>query len=120
MKLILDMNLPPRLAAMLSNDEIEAVHWSALGKCDATDVEIMKYAEETGYIVVTMDLDFSAILASTQRYRPSVIQIRAENASPDDLCKPLLNALRQMKSELDAGALLTIDLDRTRLRLLPL
>ena len=105
---------------MLSAGGVEAVHWSVVGRCDAADAEIMKYAEDGGYVVVTLDLDFSAILASTQQYAPSVVQIRAENASSEDLCKPLLNAVIQMKSELEAGALLTVDLDRTRLRLLPL
>ena len=39
---------------------------------------------------------------------------------PSVIGEPVIKALRQMKTELDEGALLTIDPKRTRLRLLPL
>jgi len=80
----------------------------------------MAFAKANGYIVLTHDLDFSAILAATQGDKPSVVQIRAENVSPDVIGKPVIDALRQMAAELTEGALLTIDPNRTRLLLLPL
>ena len=43
---------------------------------DAADIKIMAYAAEHGNIVLTHDLDFSAILAVTQGTKPSVVQIR--------------------------------------------
>jgi predicted nuclease of predicted toxin-antitoxin system len=82
--------------------------------------EIMAYAAKRDYIVLTHDLDFSAILAATQGTKPSVIQIRAENLSPAAIGDPLIAALQQMTPELAAGALLTVDPGRTRLNLLPL
>lgn len=63
---------------------------------------------------------FSAILAATRGDKPSVVQIRAEDLNPDVIGKPVINALKQMASELEEGALLTVDPNRTRLRLLPL
>jgi predicted nuclease of predicted toxin-antitoxin system len=72
------------------------------------------------YIVVTHDLDFSAILAATHGEKPCVVQIRAEDVSPNTIGKQVIAALRQMATELENGALLTIDPNRTRLRLLPL
>ncbi len=71
------------------------------------------------YVVVTHDLDFSAILAATSGERPSVVQIRSDELSPDIIGPHVVAALRQMRTELEAGALLTIDSDRMRLRLLP-
>jgi predicted nuclease of predicted toxin-antitoxin system len=65
-------------------------------------------------------LDFGAILATTRREKPSVVQIRNEDVSPDAIGKQIVTALRQMASELEEGALLTVDLNRMRLRLLPL
>jgi predicted nuclease of predicted toxin-antitoxin system len=47
-------------------------------------------------------------------------RIRAEDVSPDVIGARVAVALRQMESELEAGALLSIDTERTRLRLLPL
>jgi len=80
----------------------------------------MAYARANDYMVVTHNLDFSAILAATHGEKPSVVQIRAEDVSPDAIGKQVIAALRQMATELEDGALLTIDPNRTRLRLLPL
>ena len=42
----------------------------------------MAYAMANDCIVLTHDLDFSAILAATQGEKPSVVQIRADDVSP--------------------------------------
>ena len=120
MNVLVDMNLSPRWVSLLVDAGIEAAHWSTLGAANAPDTEIMAFAKANGYIVLTHDLDFSAILAATQGDKPSVVQIRAENVSPDVIGKPVIDALRQMAAELTEGALLTIDPNRTRLLLLPL
>ena len=80
----------------------------------------MDYARANDFVVLTHDLDFGAILAATQGEKPSVVQIRAEDVSPDVIGRQLIDALRQMATELEDGALLTVDPNRTRLRLLPL
>lgn len=119
-KLLVDMNLSPRWVGMLSEAGIEAAHWSNLGAHNAPDSEIMAFAAANNYLVLTHDLDFSAILAATQGEKPSVVQIRAEDVSPDVISKQVIVALRQMATELEDGALLTIEPNRTRLRVLPL
>jgi predicted nuclease of predicted toxin-antitoxin system len=120
MKLLLDMNLSPRWIAVLKDNGFEALHWSTVGPANARDSEIMAWAAANGYIVVTHDLDFSAILAATQGVTPSVVQIRAEDVSPDVIGTKITRALHQMESELEAGALLSIDDKTMRLRVLPL
>jgi len=120
MKLLVDMNLSPRWMDALVAEGFEAVHWSAVGLATAPDVEIMGYARLHGFVVLTHDLDFSAILAATGGEGPSVIQIRAEDISPEALSGAVVRSLRQMAAELESGVLLTIDSKRTRLRILPL
>jgi len=120
MKLLVDMNLSPRWVDVLAHAGVEAAHWSTLGKHNAPDSEIMAYASANNCVVLTHDLDFGAILAVTHGQKPSVVQIRAEDVSPDVIGKQIVIALRQMACELEEGALLTIDSNRTRLRLLPL
>jgi predicted nuclease of predicted toxin-antitoxin system len=73
-----------------------------------------------GYVVITHDLDFGAMLAATQGEKPSVVQIRADDVSPVAIGTQVITALRQMATELENGALLIIDPSRTRLRVLPL
>lgn len=120
MKLLVDMNLSPRWVRMLADAGMEAKHWSTLGANNAPDSEIMAYARANDCVVLTHDLDFSAILAATQGEKPSVVQIRADDVSPEAIGKQVVVALLQMASELEAGALLTVDPNRTRLRVLPL
>jgi len=120
MKLLVDMNLSPRWIGVLTDSGIDATHWSTLGAKIAPGSEIMAYAGMNDYVVLTHDLDFGAILAATHGEKPSVVQIRAEDVSPDVIGKHVVIALRQMASELEEGALLTVDPNRTRLSLLPL
>jgi len=120
MKLIVDMNLSPRWVGALADAGFEAAHWSTLGAKNSPDAEIMAYAKIRDYVVLTHDLDFGAILAATHGEKPSVVQIRAEDVSPDVIGTLVIAALRQMAHELEEGALLTVDPKRTRLRLLPL
>ena len=120
MKILIDMNLSPLWVDAISRAGFDAMHWSEVGKANATDREIMAFAISGDYVVLTHDLDFGGILAATHGQKPSVVQIRAEDLSFDAIGKPVVAALTQMRTQLEAGALLTIDVGRNRLRLLPL
>ena len=120
MKLLVDMNLSPAWVAALREAGHTAHHWSELGASTASDAEIMAHAQAHGYVVITNDLDFGAILAATNGTGPSVVQIRATDLRPAAISTPVLAALVQMAEELRAGALVTIDPTRTRVRVLPL
>ena len=73
MKLLVDMNLSPRWIPFLLDAGREAVHWSTVGRADATDSEIMAFAAANDYVVLTNDLDFGAILASSHQYRECIM-----------------------------------------------
>jgi predicted nuclease of predicted toxin-antitoxin system len=120
MKLLVDMNLSPRWVLYLASQSTPVVHWSEIGDSHASDVAIMAFAKQHDYVVLTNDLDFSAILAATQGDKPSVVQIRSEDLRPNTIGEKVRAALLQLRVELDQGALLTIDASRTRVRLLPL
>ena len=120
MKLLIDMNLSPRWVRLLREAGFDAEHWSAVGAADAADAEIMTFARAEGFVVLTHDLDFSAILAATRGDKPSVVQIRSDDISPEAMGGFVISALGRMSSQLAEGALLTIEPRRMRLRLLPL
>ncbi|HTW59569.1 MAG TPA: DUF5615 family PIN-like protein [Terriglobales bacterium] len=120
MKLLVDMNLSPRWVDLLHHAGWEAEHWSALGRANAPDSEIMAYAAKHGYVVLTHDLDFSAILAATHGEKPSVVQLRIDDINPREAGTRLVTALRHLERELEAGALITIGMQKSRVRLLPL
>ena len=120
MKFVIDMNLSPRWVEVFMAAGLEATHWSALGDPRATDRSIMEWARSNGYIVFTHDLDFGAILAATQASGPSVLQIRAEKVLPEDAGDTVIAAIHRFQDELEQGALISVDPENARARILPL
>jgi predicted nuclease of predicted toxin-antitoxin system len=80
----------------------------------------MDWANTNGYVVFTNDLDFGTLLAASEADGPSVIQIRAQGVLPADAEDIIVAALRQFEEALKAGALVTVDAARSRVRILPL
>jgi predicted nuclease of predicted toxin-antitoxin system len=119
MKILIDMNLPPRWVEVFAKAGWKAVHWSELGSPTASDREIMAWAGENSYAVFTHDLDFSALLATTQGEGPSVIQVRTQNVLPEAIGDLVLKSMNQFRRELEKGAIITIDPGRARVRILP-
>lgn len=119
MKILIDMNLSPLWVNTFAKHNIEAIHWSDVGDPSATDRVIMEWASENGYIVFTHDLDFGALLAATQASSPSVIQVRTQDVLPDQLEETIINVINQCQATLEAGALVTVDETRSRIRVLP-
>jgi predicted nuclease of predicted toxin-antitoxin system len=79
----------------------------------------MSYPNQHDYVVVTHDMDFSAILAATHGEKPSVVQIRIEDVRPAS-GERIVAALHHLQTELEQGALVTIGANRSRVRMLPL
>lgn len=120
MNIVVDMNLTPAWAEYLNAAGHDAVHWSAIGDPSATDTAIMAYASEHGAVVFTHDLDFGTILAATRARGPSVIQMRAEDVVPSSVGAVVLATLAEHAAALANGALITIETDRRRTRVLPI
>ena len=120
MKIMVDMNLSPSWVTVLLASGHDALHWSSVGAPDAPDREIMDWARANRYVVFTHDLDFGAILAASQGLAPSVIQIRTQDVTPGACADILLDALTRFRGHLDQGALVSLDQNRSRVRVLPL
>lgn len=120
MKLLVDMNLSPEWVPYLRAHGFEAVHWMGLGAPNASDTAIMGWARNNAHIVLTHDLDFGILLAHSRDGGPSVVQVRTQDVTPDQLGPVLTAALREHCGALTTGALVTIDPGRSRVRILPL
>lgn len=120
MKLLIDMNLSPDWVEVFEKHGIEAVHWSKIGDPRARDAVIMEWARTNRYIVFTHDLDFGSVLAVTGAETPSVIQVRTQDVLPTSIETLIISALRQFESELEQGALVTVDQAQSRVRVLPI
>jgi predicted nuclease of predicted toxin-antitoxin system len=120
MKLLVDMNLSPTWISMLQAAGFEARHWSTIGAPTAPDDEVLRWAAENGFVLLTHDLDFGAILAFSGAIVPSVIQIRSDDLRPEVLSSRIATAIGKLEQILAAGALVTVEPARERVRVLPL
>lgn len=119
MKLLIDMNLSMNWVPALEQYGWSAVHWRNVGDPRASDSTIMAWARKNNYVVFTQELDFGTLLATTYAQKPSVIQVRVQNALPKNLGPWLAGILQRHEVALESGALLTVTEDRTRVRILP-
>jgi predicted nuclease of predicted toxin-antitoxin system len=120
MRLLLDMNLSPDLRAPLIAAGHECVHWSSVGAVTAPDEELMAYAKQHSLVLLTHDLDFGAILAASKAAGPSVVQIRTDDVLAPAFMQTLVDALARFATELSAGAIVVVDLTRSKVRILPI
>lgn len=120
MKLVLDMNLSPAWIPVLKAERHEAIHWSEAGPANARDEQIVAWAKENGTTIITHDLDFGAIIAAAGLRLPSVVQLRMQDVSPHGAQDALKKALDRFAGELQAGALISIDEKKARIRILPI
>lgn len=120
MKIPLDMNMSLAWLPVLKGAGYDAVHWLECGNPDASDLSIMDYAKSHSQIILTHDLDFGTLLSSRPDTAPSVIQLRSDNLTPQYAADVVLRTLTLARRELERGAIITIELARVRLRILPL
>ena len=120
MKVLIDMNLSPRWVHFLEDAGHDAQHWSARGRWDADDQEILDAARESGAVLLTQDLDFGTMLAIGGHALPSVIQIRAQATLPSDIGSQVLDTLNVAQTHLTSGALVTLTPLTRRISILPL
>lgn len=114
------MNLSPRWVDYFMKNEIEAIHWVNVGKLNDADKVIFQYASKNNYTVFTNDLDFGAILAATQTKSPSVFQLRSQDLLPETIGEMVIRCLNQYSNYIEVGSLITFDIHKVRVRILPL
>jgi predicted nuclease of predicted toxin-antitoxin system len=120
MRFLLDKGMPRTAAELLRRIGHDAVHVADVGMADAADGDILERARLDARVVVTLDADFHALLAATNSSLPSVIRVRIEGLRAEPLADLILDVVSRCGTELDAGAVVTVEPHRLRLRRLPL
>ena len=120
MRLLIDANLSPRVAATLRGAGHEAVHVADIGMLGASDDAILAHAAAAGQVIICADTDFGELLAVAGAARPSMVLLRsADHLTPDQQAGLLVTNLPAVTAELDAGAVVSIARGRLRVRPLP-
>jgi predicted nuclease of predicted toxin-antitoxin system len=85
----------------------------------ASDREIIQLASKEQAVIITQDLDFSAIIVQSGLNSPSVISLRVTDAKPDIITRILLNVLPSIEAFIAKGAIVSIDEYGYRVKKIP-
>jgi predicted nuclease of predicted toxin-antitoxin system len=114
------LNLSVEWVPLLERAGWPTVHMAHIGDPRAEDAVVMDWARANGRVFLIHDLDFTIILALTHATGPSVVQIRGQNVLPEHIGPAVVAAIRKYESDLERGAIVVVDVARSRVRILPL
>lgn len=121
MRLLLDQNLSPLICERLAGAGIEAVHVRDVGMRQASDDTIVAYARSEGLVIVSQDSDFANLLVFAATALPSLVLLRIPQAvTASDITALLVANLDTVSDQLAEGAIVSLGLERIRIRRLPL
>ena len=120
MRLLVDMPLSVETAAWLRSKGHDAVHLREQSLQRLPDESIVEKARAEHRIILTMDLGFGHLLAFARRAEPSVVLLRVHDARPSHIHALLAEALPQLETALQQGAIAVIEEHETRIHRLPI
>jgi predicted nuclease of predicted toxin-antitoxin system len=119
MRFLADMNISMLVVEWLRSQSFDTWHLREKGLQRLENGEIFRRAGQEGRIVLTWDLDFSEIVASTGG-NASVIVFRLRVRVPQHMIRRLSAVLEESAAALEHGAIIMVEDTRYRVRLLPL
>lgn len=120
LRFLADMNISPKTVEALCQRGWDMIRVSQVLPVNALDQEILEFARREDRIVVTQDLDFSALLALGGYDRPSLITLRLFVSDPETVTLRLLEAFPRIGQSLREGCAVTIEDVAMRVRRLPI
>jgi len=120
MNFLLDQGLARSTVEYLREMGIESEHVGNLGMAASSDSEILDEGRTRGWVVVTLDADFHALLALSEASSPSVIRIRIEGMKGDQVARIISRVQEVASIDLEEGVAITVTERRIAIRRLPL
>ena len=120
LRFLVDMNLSPKVVTDLHQLDWDILRVSQVLPMNAEDSEILRFAREQNRVIITQDLDFSALLALGGYKKPSLITFRLSVPDPEIITRKLLDILPHIEDRLLEGCAVVIDDRRVRVRHLPI
>lgn len=120
MRFLVDMGISPKTATYLRQQGHDVLHAVDEGLHRAADRLLLSRAREESRIILTQDLDFSQLIATTESRLPSVIIFRLTNMRPDNVNAHLDRIIAEHADVLEHGAVLSVGERTVRVRKLPI
>ena len=120
LEFLANMNISPLTVKDLSMLGWNIVRIPEIMDSKSKDIYILTYARDHNKVVITQDLDFSSLLALGGYEKPSVINLRFENAKPDFITNRIIEIVKELERELDKGIVVSVDEISARYRNLPI
>ena len=105
MRVLIDAQLSPRLAAVLRRAGHQAEHVFDLGMFKTPDIDIWHHAARIGAAILTKDSDFAAMRLQAEQ-GPAVTWLRLGNVPNTVLERALLDALAEIAAAVESGEVL--------------
>ena len=119
-RILANMNISPDTVNALYEKGLDIVRVSQILPVTSSDKEILDLARRENRVVVTQDLDFSALLALGGFDKPSLITIRMTVADQDAVTQKLIELLPEIQDMLAKGCAVSVDDHSFRVRWLPI
>ena len=120
LRLLANMNISPETVNALRVKGLDIIRVSQILPVTSSDADILDLARREKRIVVTQDLDFSALLALGGFNEPSLITVRLKVSDPEAITQKLLELLPEIQDMLTQGCAVSIDDYSFRVRWLPI
>jgi predicted nuclease of predicted toxin-antitoxin system len=121
MRLLLDENVSPLVADILTAGGHDAIHVRDLGLAGAEDERVLRVAAASGRTLVSSDTDFGVLLARLRWTAPSVVLLRRTSIRRSNDVAALISAVVATEGDaIGRGAIVVVSGDRLRLRRLPI
>ena len=100
LRFLADMNISPLTIASFAAEGMDIIRVSNVFPANASDRDILDLARRQERVVITQDLDFSALLALGGHDRPSLVTLRLLDTAPEVVTQRLRQVLPQIEPAL--------------------
>ncbi len=115
-----DMNISPLTVLQLKERGWDIMRVSEVMDKSAKDLDVLEHASRHDMVIITQDLDFSMLLAVKGYGKPSLVNVRLEEAKPAYVTSRIIDTVLTLEPELAKGAVVTVDETSVRYRYLPI
>jgi len=114
LKILVDENLPLRVASFLRTQGFEAVDVREVGLRGASDEKLLEWAKYRGFLIITEDLGFSSVMKLPENHSGVMVIRGCSNLSLESLLNVIRECLQMISGENPEGKIFICEPGRLR------